>query len=119
MSVLRLISIACVLGSVALVAAVYAWDVTHGLRAVAFHQHGTAIALVLVGTSYALVHMQGSMAVGARIRAISLGCAFVLWGGEQFMSAGRAAIVVDCVLVAIFVVDLGLAVKKRLSHEES
>jgi hypothetical protein len=119
MAALRLVCMVCLLGSVVLVAGVFGWDIAHGLRPLAVHQRGTAIALILIGASYALAHMQSGMRVGPRIRAISLGSAFVLWGVEQFMPAGRLAIAVDCALVAIFVVDLGLAVKKRLSREDS
>lgn len=119
MATLRLICVVCVLGSVALIATVFTWDIAHGFRPLAVHQRGTAIALILVGGSYALSHMQGGMAVGPRIRAISLGGAFVLWGVEQLMPSGRSAVAVDCVLVAIFVVDLGLAVKKRLFRGDS
>src|SRR5579883_1429484 len=89
-----------------------AWDLAHGFTPLQLHQRAVAAALILVGASYAMAHMQGTVSTGSRVRAISLGIAFVLWGVEQFMSPGRLAVATDCVLVAIFVIDLSLAVKK-------
>ncbi len=111
----RFLSIASLITSLLLVLALVGWDAAHAFRPLAVHPSGVAVALMVVGLSYAVAHLPGKMRLGARIRAISLGGAFVLWGAEQFMPPGRGLVVADCVLVIVFVVDLSLGAMKRLT----
>ena len=115
----RAISVVCLCLSLVAAAGLILWDIAHGFSSLRIHSRAMAISLALVGASYAIAHTSGSMRVGEKIRAISLGGAFVLWGVEQFLPVGKLSAVFDCVLVVIFVVDLSLAVKKRLIRGES
>ena len=119
MSFVRVICLICLGLSLGVGAYLIIWDVAHGFRPMTLHPQMMAVALMLVGASYALSHIMGPMQLGARMRAISLGGAFILWGAEQFLPMGPLVIAADCVLVVVFVVDLGLAVKKRLSGLKS
>src|SRR3954471_14484103 len=114
MSALRFICFTTLILSLAVGVGLILWDIAHGFEPLLVHQRGMAIALMLVGASYAFAHASGKMKPGTRVRAIALGGAFVLWGLEQFIPMGHAVIAVDCVLVIVFVVDLGLGVRKRL-----
>jgi len=113
-SVLRALSVICLCLALTIGAGLIFWDAAHSFRPLPSHQRAMAVALMLVGASYAVAHLGGTMPAGERIRAISLGGAFVLWGVTQFIALGRMSVAIDCVLVVVFVVDLSLAVRKRL-----
>lgn len=114
MTAIRWLSGVLMLSALALTAAVVLGDIAHGFAPFSLHARGMAVALILVGAAYALVNAFPPGSLGLRIRAASLGLAFVLWGAEQFMPPGRPTVVADCVLVVIFVVDLSLSILPRL-----
>jgi len=113
----RLVSALCLVLSLAVGGVLILWDTVHGFVPMLIHQRSVAVALMLIGASYAAAHATGPLRSGARVRAVSLGLAFVLWGAEQFMPMSRVVVGVDCVLVCVFVVDLSLSVVNRLKNE--
>jgi hypothetical protein len=73
------------------------------------HQQAGALALMFVGSSFVCLRLSGHGGWREKIKGVLLGLAFVLWGAEQFLPAGRLVTAVDSAVIAIFVVDLGLS----------
>lgn len=116
MGLARAIAVVLLYLSIASGVALVGWDIAHGFAPMLLHQRGVAVALILIGASYAVIHASAPMRRGAKARAVSLGLAFILWGAEQFIIPGRGTTVIDCVLVCVFVVDLSLGVAARLKE---
>lgn len=103
---LSLVSLAVLVGA----------DGWHGLLPSRLHGQAAALALIFAGGSYLVLHLGRSQRRGERGRALLLGAAFMLWGGEQFVPAGRIQTLMDLVVVAVFVVDLCLAIAAKFSQ---
>ena len=88
MSTLRVVSAVCLVLSLITGGSLVLWDTAHGFLPMLVHQRGAALALMLVGASYAIAHAVGVMPAGARLRAISLGLAFVLWERNSLCQRG-------------------------------
>jgi len=117
-SLFRHLSFVCLVLALAAVLGLLVLDVRHGFRLTEGHQKTGALALILIGTSYILVHAGGAAGRGTRLRAIFLGAAFALWGAEQFMPGGAASTVIDSAVIGIFVVDLSFSVARRLKRPD-
>jgi hypothetical protein len=104
---------------VAVIAAVWllVFDLIHRFDSPSKHQQASAIALMAVGAAYVFVHLLGRLSRGARLRAVLLGGAFFIWGAEQFMKPGSSVTAIDCVIILIFVFDLGSSVSARLKSK--
>lgn len=83
-------------------------DTRHAFAPSSFHGKVGAFALMFVGASYIVAQVRRQVSAGERLRAMLLGAAFALWGGEQFLASGKLVTVLDTVVIGIFVVDLGL-----------
>ena len=68
------------------------------------------MALILIGTSYISLQLSANRRWKEKLKGISLGFAFVLWGSEQFLPASRLVTLMDSAVIVIFVVDLGLII---------
>jgi hypothetical protein len=102
--------------SLVCLAALVVTDVGHDLYPSRLHGQAAALALMLAGASYVLLHLKRSAGRGERWRALFLGAAFVLWGGEQFVPPGRLQTFMDLVVVVIFVVDLCLMIAAKFAQ---
>jgi hypothetical protein len=78
------------------------------------HQRSGALALIFVGVSFLCLQIGEGGRWKEMLKGLLLGLAFVLWGGEQFLPPGSAVTAVDSLVIAIFVVDLGLVIAGRL-----
>jgi hypothetical protein len=94
-------------------------DVRLRFQLTASHQRASALALMFVGASFVSVQLGSRLRGRNLLRDILLGLAFVLWGGEQFLPPDRIATAIDSVVIAIFVFDLGSAIRAGLSRKDA
>lgn len=94
-------------------------DGVHGFRPIDFHQNASAVALMSVGLSYVFLQIVSEEGGRAKLKGVLLGSAFFLWGIEQFIPRGVCATLTDCIVITIFVVDLGSIVIARLRQRWS
>jgi len=78
------------------------------------HQQAGALTLMLVGSSFICMQLSAGGRPNERVKGLLLGASFVLWGGEHFLPPGSTVTAIDSVVIAIFVVDLGLVIAGRL-----
>jgi hypothetical protein len=78
------------------------------------HHEAGALALMFVGSSFICMQLSARGQANGMLKGLLLGLAFVLWGGDQFLPPGTAATAIDSVVIAIFVVDLGLVIATHL-----
>jgi dipeptide/tripeptide permease len=78
------------------------------------HQQAGALALIFVGASFICLQASAAAHGKTTLKALLLGLAFVLWGGEQFLPPGPLVTALDSAVIAIFVVDLGLVIASQL-----
>jgi hypothetical protein len=93
-------------------------DVAHALRLTSIHQQSSALALILIGTSYISLQLSAKRRWNEKLKAIFLGLAFALWGSEQFLPASWLVTLMDSVVITIFVVDLGLIILDYLKRND-
>ena len=89
-------------------------DLRDGFRPSDGQQRAGSVALIFIGASFILLQLANGRGMDRR-KGIFLGLAFVLWGGEHFLPPGVPAGAVDFLVVAIFVVDLGLMIRSQLA----
>jgi hypothetical protein len=92
-------------------------DAAHGLRFTGMHSRIGALALVLIGSSYAILQFAAGRLRGGLAKRVVLGLAFVLWGGEQLLPVGWWTTAMDTAVIAIFVVDLGLIILQETGRQ--
>jgi hypothetical protein len=102
---LSLIALALLLGA----------DVWAPLRLAAAAWRPGALALMLAGAAFVGVQLGTSAQTGIALKDLLLGLAFVLWGAEQYLPAGWAVTAIDAAVITIFVVDLGVVIRRRLA----
>jgi len=107
---LRGLSLLLFLLAVGSIVILLASDVSHALRLTSIHQQSSALALILIGTSYISLQLSAKRRWREKLKAIFLGLAFALWGSEQFLPASRLVTFIDSAVITIFVVDLGLII---------
>jgi hypothetical protein len=111
---LRGLSLILFLLAAGAIVALLASDGFYALRLTPFHQQASAMALILIGTSYISLQLSAKRRWKEKPKGIFLGLAFVLWGSEQFLPASRWVTVMDSAVITIFVVDLGLIILDHL-----
>lgn len=74
----------------------------------------SALPLVGIGVSYALLQFTLPRTWTELGLSLAVSLAFVLWGAEQFIPAPRIASLVDDVVVFLFVLDLGVGIRGQL-----
>lgn len=82
----------------------------------ALHHDMGGLALICIGASFVSAQLSAGRELKAVIKSVLLGLAFIFWGAEQFLPAGRLSTAMDSFVVACFVIDLALIVKASLSH---
>jgi hypothetical protein len=93
-------------------------DVSRAFRLTSFHQEASAMALILIGTSYISLQLSAKRRWSEKLKGIFLGLAFALWGSEQFLPASRVVTLMDSAVITIFVVDLGLIILDHLKRKD-
>lgn len=83
------------------------------------HASSGALALIFVGASFICLQLSSKAWSWDVFKGLSVGLAFVLWGGEFYLPGGPVVTAVDTVVVAIFVIDLVLVIKAGLSRKQS
>jgi len=74
----------------------------------------SAIPLICIGVSYALLQFTLPRTLTEFCLSLAVSLAFVLWGAEQFIPVPGIASRVDDVVVFLFVLDLGIVIRRRL-----
>jgi hypothetical protein len=113
---LRGLSLLLFLLAVGSIVILIASDVFHAFRLTSIHQQSSALALILIGTSYLSLQLSSKRRWSEKLKAIFLGLAFALWGSEQFLPASRMVTLMDSTVITIFVVDLGLIILDSLKR---
>jgi hypothetical protein len=125
---LRLASLATVLRALSGTAAVLAFacaagilalDAAHLIRPDVSWRVKSALPLICVGVSYALLQFTVPLTLTGFCLSLSVSLGFILWGVEQYIAVARIAGMVDDVVVFIFVMDLGLVIRGRLKQERA
>lgn len=91
-------------------------DAWNGFRPTVHHQQIGALALALIGSAFIFIQFSTGSSAKEKLKGVLLGLAFVLWGGEVFLPVGRTVTAIDSVVIAIFVVDLGLLIAGHLER---
>jgi len=117
-SFLRLLSTVALVLALGAAGGLLFLDLLHRFKDNPTHQQVSAVALMLIGSSYVSIHLAGRLNRSARIKAVLLGGAFFLWGVEQFLPPGPLITAIDCAVILIFVVDLSLSVITRLKARD-
>ncbi|MDB6015930.1 MAG: hypothetical protein JWR19_419 [Pedosphaera sp.] len=94
-------------------------DTLNHLRLTPIHQQASALSLMLIGSSYIGLQLLSRQRWQERLKAVLLGFAFVLWGGEQFLPTCPWVTAMDSLVILIFVADLSWIIVERLKRTES
>jgi len=113
----RWLSAALFLTALGAVATLLISDGLNQLRPTRLHQQTGALAFLLIGASFISLQLSSGRHWHRALKEILLGSAFVLWGGEQFLSACPWVTAMDSVVVVIFVVDLSWIIIARLKSK--
>lgn len=95
-----------------------ATDMLNALMPTALHRRAGAISLMLIGSSFVALQMSSRRAMVEKLKPISLGVAFFLWGAGQFLPPGRLATATDTAVMVIFVIDLSLVIIEHLKRNQ-
>jgi len=113
---LRWIVLLCLSTALVTIGTLIVTDAAHGLGHTVLHSRLGAVALIMVGCSYVSLQMIWRRPRHELVKAILLGSAFALWGGEQLLPASRWTTAMDTAVIAIFVVDLGKIIFDELKR---
>jgi hypothetical protein len=94
------------------------FDLLNHLRLTPLHQATGALSFMLIGASFIGLQLSSGRRWNAMLKEVMLGTAFVLWGGEQFLSPSALVTAMDTLVVLIFVVDLSLIIVPRLKRKD-
>jgi len=95
-----------------------ATDALHALTPTAMHRRAGAFSLMLIGSSFIGLQLSSRRPSAEKLKPISLGIAFFLWGGGQFLPPGRLATATDTAVMVIFVIDLSLVIIEHLKRNQ-
>jgi hypothetical protein len=113
---LRVISALALVVAFASAALILGLDAFHWLRPEIAWKIKSAIPLICIGVSYALLQFTLPRTLVEFCLSLAVSLAFVLWGVEQFIPIPPIAGVVDDVVVFLFVLDLGIVIRGRLKE---
>jgi hypothetical protein len=85
-------------------------DLGHGFQYDSDHQRLGSLPFIFIGISFIAFQLSLPGPWKERIKGLLLGLAFALWGSEIFLPKGNWLTVLDNLVIAIFIVDLGLIV---------
>jgi hypothetical protein len=93
-------------------------DALNALSPTTMHRRAGAFSLMLMGSSFVALQLSSRRPSAEKLKPISLGIAFFLWGGGQFLPPGRLATATDTAVMVIFVIDLSLAIIEHLKRNQ-
>jgi len=76
-----------------------------------------ALPLLLAGSSYIVLQVILRPRPLELLKRLMLGCAFLLWGITQLMAASNLATELGNVVIALYVIDLGLMIHSDLERD--
>jgi hypothetical protein len=77
----------------------------------------SALPLLLAGSSYIVLQVMLRPRPLELLKRLMLGCAFLLWGVTQLMTASNLATELGNVVIALYVIDLGLMIHSDLERD--
>jgi hypothetical protein len=89
------------------------WDILPGLFPVGAHDLLAAFPLALIACACLVYEALRRPAPSELIKAILLACAFLFWAANQFWPALRQATLFNDIAIALFVLDVFLAIIGR------
>ena len=113
---LRWIVVVCLSTALVTMGMLIVTDAAGGLGHTPLHSRLGAVALIMIGCSYVGLQMISRRPRHELVKAILLGSAFAVWGGEQLLPASRWTTVMDTAVIAIFVADLGKIIFDELKR---
>ena len=82
------------------------------------HAPVSAAPLLLIGLAYLALQPLVRPGPLELLKRVLLGTAFILWGIDQLLPSGRLATVLGDVVIALYVLDLGLIIRDHLRRED-
>ncbi len=82
-----------------------------------FHGVASAAPLIFIGLSWLCLHPGTGVNLIQFLKRLIAAVAFVLWGIDQMLPAGRLASTVGDVVIALFVLDLALIIRGELTED--
>ena len=113
-AVLRVLSGLALGFAVVSAAGIVALDALHWLRPDLPWRYKSALSLIGIGTSFALLQFTLPRARRELALGLTVSLGFLLWGAEQFVTVPRIASLIDDAVVCIFVMDLGIVIGRQL-----
>jgi hypothetical protein len=96
--------------TMASVVVLLAWDVRPELFSARAHDFLGAFPLALIAVAYVAYQLVRRPAAGEMVKAILLAAAFFLWAANQFWPSAREATLFNDLAIALFVLDVFLAI---------
>jgi len=116
---LRILSAVVLAVAFASAAGIVVMDAIHCIRPDVAWRIKSAIPLICIGASYALLQFTLPRTLTEFCLSLAVSLAFVLWGAEQFIPVPRIASLVDDVVVFLFVLDLSIVIRGQLKQSLS
>ena len=114
---LRVLSAVALAFAVVTAFSVIALDAAHWRHLGASWQVKTALPLIGIGVSYALLQFTVPRTRTEFCLSLAVSLAFVLWGAEQFIPSPRIVSLIDDAVVFLFVLDLGIVIRGQLARK--
>lgn len=115
--VLRVLSGVALVFALATAAAVILLDAAHLIRPDAPWRVKSALPLIGIGVSYALLQFTLPRTKTEFLLSMAVSVAFILWGLEQYVPVLRIASLLDDMVAFLFVMDLGIVIRGRLKRD--
>lgn len=113
----RVLSILFLASSLISFVTLLCYDARQDFRYDASHLRMGSFPFIFIGISFICYQLSLHRPWRQRIKGLLLGLAFALWGSEQFLHASMGLTLLDNVVIAIFIVDLGLIVGGQFLKE--
>jgi hypothetical protein len=111
---LRILSGIALATAFASAAGILILDAIHWFRPDLSWKLKSALPLICIGVSYALLQFTVPRAPGEFCLSLAVSLAFVLWGVEQFIPVPQIASRIDDLVVFLFVLDLSIVIWGQL-----
>jgi hypothetical protein len=111
---LRVLSALALIAAFATAVGIILLDALHCIRPDISWRMKSAIPLICIGSSYALLQFTIPRSLIEFCLSLAVSLAFILWGVEQFIPVPWIASMVDDVVVFLFVLDLSIVIRGQL-----
>ncbi|MGA3172573.1 MAG: hypothetical protein ABSE62_16345 [Chthoniobacteraceae bacterium] len=117
-ALLRILSAIALLFAFATACAIILLDALHYLRPDLGWRIKSALPLIGIGASYALLSFTLPRTRTEFLLGLAVSLAFILWGAEQFIPIPRIASQIDDGVVFLFVMDLAVVIRGHLKRTQ-